>query len=103
MALVHAKPYPGLIDDIDSYVPHISEAAKADRKRWYNQPVPDGGQEVADNSDMRTPPRQGIGIYQKSIGSSSSGATTPPGFAPEPTRERHPAAPLPEYIPVRYR
>ncbi len=44
--------YKGITDDIDTYIGHIAEAAKADRRRWAGQPVPDGGQDVADNSDI---------------------------------------------------
>lgn len=91
--------YPGLIDDIDSYVTHISEAAKADRKRWYNQPVPDGGQEVADNSDMPRRRDKAVGHLTAKIDwlKQQWGDYTT-GSHPEPTRDDTPAAPLPEYI-----
>lgn len=44
--------YPGIEDDIATYVSHIKQAANSDWQRWNNQPVPGGGQEVADNRDM---------------------------------------------------
>ncbi len=91
--------YPGLIDDIDSYVEHISAAAKADRNRWYNQPIPNGGQAVADNSDMAAKRNQTVNHLESKIewlrqnwGDFNSGSH------PEPSRDDTPAAPLPEYI-----
>lgn len=90
--------YPGLIDDIDSYVAHISEAAKADRRRWHNQPVPDGGQEVADNSDMSRRRNKAVDHLTAKINwlKEQWGDFTT-GSHPEPTRDATPAAPLPEY------
>lgn len=90
--------YPGLIDDIDSYVAHISEAAKADRRRWHNQPVPDGGQEVADNSDMSRRRNKAVDHLTAKINwlKEQWGDYTT-GSHPEPTRDATPAAPLPEY------
>ncbi len=46
------EDYPGVEDEITIFTNHIAEAAKADRKRWDGQPVPNGGQGVADNSDI---------------------------------------------------
>lgn len=91
--------YPGLIDDIDSYVAHISEAAKADRRRWHNQPVPDGGQEVADNSDMSRRRNKAVDHLTAKINwlKEQWGDFTHGGTYTEPSRDDTPAAPLPEY------
>lgn len=91
--------YPGLIDDIDSYVEHISAAAKADRNRWYNQPIPDGGQEVADNSDMASKRDQAVRHLEAKIEwLKQQWGDFNTDSHPEPSRDDTPAAPLPEYI-----
>lgn len=91
--------YPGLIDDIDSYVNHISEAAKADRTRWQNQPVPDGGQPVADNSDMASKRNQAVRHLETKIEwLRQNWGDFNTGSHPEPSRDDTPAAPLPDYV-----
>ncbi len=92
--------YKGITDDIDTYIGHIAEAAKADRRRWAGQPVPDGGQDVADNSDIY-PRRDRVVemLSQKTnwlkgvFGDYDTECTTT-----EPARDTTPAAPLPEYV-----
>lgn len=44
--------YPGIEDDMEEYVERIKTAATYDYKRWGNEQVPFGGQQVADNRDM---------------------------------------------------
>lgn len=44
--------FDGLYDDMEAYSRQIADAARADRNRWKDSPVPDGGSAVADNSDM---------------------------------------------------
>ena len=44
--------YPGIEDEISSYMEHIRQAAQADHRRWSGAPVPDGGQQVVDNRDI---------------------------------------------------
>lgn len=93
-----SNEFEGIYDDIDDYVSLISKAAKCDYNRWNNQPVPAGGQAVADNSDM---------IYRKSevkrhIESKISWLKTKFGnystqVCEEPAKDETPAAPLPDY------
>ena len=90
--------YDGLTDAIDSYVDAIREAAKADRRRWKDQPVPDGGQPVADNTDMTAARNRAVGHLKAKIswlkghwGDYTVGTHT------EPTRDTTEAAPLPDY------
>lgn len=93
--------YDGLTDDIETYINHIAEAAKADRTRWRDQPVPDGGQSVVDNSDIQ-PRKQAVLEHLDRKLSSLRGkfgdylAVSAP--VAEPDRDATPAAPLPEYI-----
>ncbi len=92
--------YPGLIEDIDAYVSHISEAAKADRRRWRDQPVPDGGIGVVDNSDMAGRRNAVVAHLEGKIEwlKNEFGDYTVYGTDIEPERDNTPAAPLPDYL-----
>lgn len=91
--------YDGIVDDIDVYVSHISEAAKADYRRWDGQPVPDGGQAVCDNSDMQTRRNTVVSHLNKKIEwlKTQFGDFTTEGTSTEPERDTTEAAPLPDY------
>lgn len=92
--------YPGLIEEIDEYVAHIAEAAKADRRRWADAPRPDSGvsQEVADNSDMTGRRNKVVQHLADKIqwlkGQFGDYALM---SSDEPERDTTPAAELPEY------
>lgn len=91
--------YEGLMDDIDTYVSHIAEAAKADRRRWKDQPVPAGGQAVVDNSDMESRRRAVVDHLNAKINwlKGHFGDFAVEGVTSEPERDATPAAPLPPY------
>lgn len=93
--------YDGLLDDIDLYVSHISEAAKADRRRWAYAPRPDypGAQDVTDNSDMEACREAAVSRLKAKVYwlRSQFGDYTTAGQVSEPERDDTPAAPLPEY------
>lgn len=92
--------YPGLIEEIDEYVAHIAEAAKADRRRWADAPRPDSGvsQGVADNSDMTGRRNKVVQHLADKIqwlkGQFGDYALM---SSDEPERDTTPAAELPEY------
>ncbi len=90
--------YEGIESDIDEYAARISAAAVADRRRWRDAPVPDGGTAVADNSDMaaraadvKSRLRAKTAWLKGIFGDYSVGTH------PEPERDTTPAAPLPSY------
>lgn len=90
--------YSGVEDDINEYVSHISAAAVADRNRWKDQPIPDGGQAVADNSDMAGRCEAVLRHLNDKIAwlCQSFGEYADSTYS-EPARDTTPAAPLPEY------
>lgn len=49
-----SNKWVGIYDDITAYCELIKEAALSDWKRWENSELPDGGYQVANNSDMNT-------------------------------------------------
>lgn len=96
-----SSKYEGVMEDIDSYTEHIAEAAKADRKRWKDAPVPDSpiATQVADNSDMSSKRdyvkwhlSEKISWLKNQFGDYSA------GIYDEPARDMTEAAPLPDYI-----
>ena len=93
--------YKGIIEDIDTYVTHIAEAAKADRRRWKDAPRPDysGAQDVADNSDMASRRNKAVNHLNAKVGwlKSQFGDYTTVTNPTEPARDTTPAAPLPDY------
>lgn len=90
--------FPGLYDDIDAYTRAIASAAVADHKRWANQPVPDGGTDVVDNSDMSSARSRVSSYLSKKIKWLTSGwGDYSTGMHSEPSRDDTPAAPLPGY------
>lgn len=93
--------YDGLTADIETYVGHIAEAAKADRRRWRDQPTPDGGQPVADNSDIQPRKEAVLNHLERKLAflrSKFGDYTALTAPADEPVRDATPAAPLPDYI-----
>ena len=93
--------YKGIIEDIDTYVTHIAEAAKADRRRWKDAPRPDynGAQDVADNSDMASRRDKAVNHLNAKVEwlKSQFGDFTSVSKPSEPARDTTPAAPLPDY------
>lgn len=99
-----SNEYDGLIDDIDTYVANISEAAKADRKRWKGQALPSYSgttTQVVDNSDMQSRRNEVVDHlnakinWLKGVYGDYTGAVVA-----EPLRDNTAAAPLPSYIVV---
>lgn len=93
--------YDGIIEDMDTYVAHIAEAAKADRRRWKDAPRPDynGAQDVADNSDMASRRDKAVNHLNAKVEwlKSQFGDFTSVSKPSEPARDTTPAAPLPDY------
>lgn len=91
--------YDGIERDIADYASHIAAAAVADRRRWANQPVPDGGQSVADNTDMEAKRDVVIDRLRNKTKwmCRHFGDYTTAGTVAEPARDTTPAAPLPGY------
>lgn len=91
--------YDGLTDDIKAYCDHIAAAAVADRRRWKDRPVPDGGQPVADNSDITGRRDEVISYLAKRIAwlTNRFGKFDTANPAAEPERDTTPAAALPAY------
>lgn len=93
--------YPGLTDDIASYTSRIADAARCDRARWKNNPVPaDGGMEVCDNSAMNGRKQEVISHLNSKINwlKGQFGDYTVGGPYAEPTPDTTPAAQLPGYV-----
>lgn len=92
--------YKGLTDEISIYIGHIAEAAKADKRRWDGQPVPDGGQSVADNSDIIPRRDRVIEMLNQKTNwlKGQFGDYETEGTTEEPARDTTPAAPLPDYV-----
>lgn len=91
--------YSGIEKDIEEYVGHLAEAAKADRARWKYEPSPAGGSSVADNSDIQSKKLEVLAHLDSKIkwlkgkfGNYESGTYS------EPERDTTPAAPLPNYV-----
>ncbi|MDE7153939.1 MAG: CotH kinase family protein [Muribaculaceae bacterium] len=95
--------YDGLTDDIDAYCSLIAEAAKADRRRWENAPLPDyeARCEVVDNSDIQSRKQSVLRHLSRKIEwlKGQFGDYTA-GTYSEPERDTTPAAPLPSYAGV---
>ena len=66
-----------------------------DRRRWAGRPVPDGGQPVADNSDMDSRRRAVVDHLRAKAAwlSTQWGSYTPGEDIAEPARDNTPAAP----------
>lgn len=96
-----SNKYDGLISDIDAYVAHISEAAKADRKRWAGAQRPDygGAQDVVDNTDMKSRRDAAVNKLNDKINwlKGQFGEIPAAGLFAEPARDTTEAAPLPDY------
>lgn len=96
-----SSEFDGLYADMDEYCLRISAAAKADRRRWRNAPLPNSGNAtpVADNSDMparcgevKEHLRKKIDWLKGRFGDFSDRVW------PEPERDTTPAASLPDYL-----
>ena len=90
--------YEGLENDMEEFIDHLKSAAQSDYKRWHNEPVPSGGQQVADNRDLgskfnevRNHLRSKINWLKNIFGDYTA------GIFDEPERDDTEAAPLPEY------
>lgn len=92
--------YEGLIDDIDAYVAHIATAARYDRNRWQNAPVPDGGMGVVDNSDMQNRRNHVVDHLNAKLAwlRGKFGDYEHIHITDEPARDDTAAAPLPDYL-----
>lgn len=94
--------YDGLIEDIDTYVDHIREAAKSDHMRWISEETPDHvkAAEVVDNSDMIAKRDIMVDWFLDRISwiKKQFGDFTNVSYAEEPPRDETPAAPLPDYV-----
>jgi len=93
------EAFDGLYDDIEAYALRIADAARADRKRWANAPVPDGGSPVADNSNMASRSEASICHIKAKVEwlKTCFGNFLAGGPYAEPERDSTPAAPLPGY------
>lgn len=93
--------YDGIINDIDTYVSHIAEAAKADAKRWANAPKPNNSSamDVVNNSDMTARRNAAVARLQDKINwlITQFGDYKTAGVTTEPALDTTPAAPLPDY------
>ena len=90
--------YPGIEDDMREFASRVSTAAKSDRQRWKNEPVPGGGQSVADNSNMENRLTEVLNVLEAKVewlkrqwGDFNVGRHS------EPARDDTAAAPLPDY------
>lgn len=93
--------YDGITSDIENYCNSISEAAKADHKRWGDAPTPDTPQatQVADNTDIRS--RMNEVLYHlksKTEWLKGQYGDYTGNTYPEPARDLTPCAPLPSFI-----
>lgn len=93
--------YDGIVADIDEYVGHIAEAAKADSRRWKDAERPDydGAQKVVDNSDMQGARDRAVWHLNAKTNwlRGQFGDYSQMGSVAEPERDTTPAAKLPEY------
>ena len=94
-----SSEYDGLEDDINEFIGHLGEAAKADYARWNGQPVPGGGQPVADNRDLEGKKKDVINHLNSKISwlKRQFGDYTG-GAYPEPERDTTVAAELPKEV-----
>lgn len=86
--------------DIDAYLARIEAAAKADRARWKDAPIPSlpGATTVTDNSDLE-PGRAFVKeCLQRKTAWLAKEWCQPNANASEPAMDTTPAAPLPEYV-----
>lgn len=92
--------YNGLIADIDAYVSHIAEAARFDRRRWRNEPAPDGGMGVVDNSDMQNRRNHVVDHLNAKLAwlRGKFGDYEHIHITDEPARDNTAAASLPDYL-----
>lgn len=103
-----ANKFDGIYDDIDEYVAHISEAAKADRKRWKDAPTPDitGSvgtvMPVVDNTNMTERKQQAVNHLNSKVAWLRQQWGNYNGTYAEPERDTTPAAPLPAYTSSDY-
>ncbi len=93
-----SERYDGIYSEITEYADHIAAAAVADRERWRNEPVPNGGIGVMDNSNM-TKRRDAVLSHLRTKTRWLQGCFgSYAGTHPEPERDMTEAAPLPPYV-----
>lgn len=94
-----SNEYSGIENDINEYVSRLTEAAKADYARWNGKPIPNGGQNVADNRDLTGKANEVKDHLNRKINwlKNQFGDYTTAVFA-EPEKDDTPAAPLPDYL-----
>lgn len=92
--------YEGIFADINAYTEAIKAAARADRRRWQDAPTPDGGQSVADNSDMDSKRDAVVNKLRNKANwlKQQFGDYVAANVTVEPARDTTPAAPLPDYL-----
>ncbi len=92
--------FNGIYEDIEAYAAHITAAAAADHRRWDGQPVPDGGQPVADNRDMQGRKNEVNAKLRAKTDwlKQIFGDYTTAGYVEEPLRDTTAPAPLPDYV-----
>lgn len=94
-----SNQFDGLYNDIDTYVNHIAKAAAADHERWKNEPTPDGGMPVADNTDITNKAAAVKNhLAQKLEWLSTQWGDYTQKAHPEPARDTTEPAPLPPYL-----
>lgn len=94
-----SNEYAGIEDDIDEFVDHVSAAARSDYARWNGQPVPGGGQPVADNRDMKGKASEVLAhLDAKTSWLKGQFGDFSKGSYPEPERDSTPAAELPKDV-----
>lgn len=93
-----SSEFSGIYEDIDAFAEMVSKAAIHDKQRWQNESVPEGGQRVADNSNMGEKKREVKNHLEAKVTwlKSKFGDFTG-SLYPEPERDETPAAPLPDY------
>lgn len=91
--------FDGIYDDLDEYVEHIREAAKADRMRWKHTAKPDSGNatSVCDNTDMDGKLSTVKSFLKNRVNWLATHWGKPDANASEPARDATAAAPLPDY------
>lgn len=89
--------YDGIYSDITVYASHIADAARSDRERWKNEPAPNGGSSVCNNSDMNSRRDAVLNHLRAKVRWLQSCFGSYAGTHPEPERDVTEAAPLPDY------
>lgn len=92
------EEWSDLKTEIDRYASYVQAAAITDRKRWKDAPIPGGGQNVVDNTDM---PSKAVMVKSRIAAKTSWLASQwgePSADMTEPSPDTTPAAPLPDFL-----